>query len=123
MEKSAGSVRMGVYGYHESVVGFRCSGCNEFFEKPILATFSSGGSVKVYRACPRCLSKVGEVKHSKSDKSEQAMPSRDLKRVAVKSEENVKCKHFLGYLKKHPKNAPFPDECLVCDRMIECMVH
>jgi hypothetical protein len=30
------------------------------------------------------------------------------------------CKHQLGYLQTLPKNAPIPNECLGCDRIIEC---
>lgn len=30
------------------------------------------------------------------------------------------CKHRLGYLRTLPKNASIPDECLGCDRIIEC---
>jgi hypothetical protein len=41
----------------------------------------------------------------------------------AKREDSVKCTHFLGYLKKRSKEAPIPDECLTCDKMIECMVH
>jgi len=102
----------------------RCNQCNGTYQEPILATVSSRGSVQTYNACPRCLSKVSEVKHQRSEEGEQASISMGaVKKVAMKSEENVKCSHFLGYLKKHSKSTPFPDECLVCDKMIECMTH
>lgn len=32
----------------------------------------------------------------------------------------VECKHRFGYLRTLPKNASIPDECLSCDRIIEC---
>ena len=31
-----------------------------------------------------------------------------------------KCPYGFGYLKKQDKNAPIPDECLSCRRMLEC---
>lgn len=31
------------------------------------------------------------------------------------------CPHFLGYLKKIPKDAPILDECLTCPRILECL--
>jgi hypothetical protein len=34
-----------------------------------------------------------------------------------------KCGHFFGYLSKHQKSTPFPDECLTCARMVECLLH
>jgi hypothetical protein len=126
MEKSLRELRL---GSENSYVNknqnlLRCTQCNGTFQEPLLATLSSGGSVQTYNACPRCLSKVSEVKHQKSEADEQAsISTRNVKKVVVKTEEDVKCKHFLGYLKKHPKSTPFPDECLVCDKMIECMTH
>jgi hypothetical protein len=30
------------------------------------------------------------------------------------------CQHRLGYLRTLPKNAAIPDECLGCNRIIEC---
>jgi hypothetical protein len=30
------------------------------------------------------------------------------------------CQHELGYLKTLPKNTPIPDECLTCNRIVEC---
>ena len=32
----------------------------------------------------------------------------------------IECKHRLGYLQTLPKNAIIPDECLGCDKIIEC---
>lgn len=37
-----------------------------------------------------------------------------------KKETTPECNHRLGYLRTLPKNAPIPDECLGCDRIIEC---
>jgi hypothetical protein len=37
-----------------------------------------------------------------------------------KKEPISECKHRLGYLRTLPKNAPIPEECLGCDRIIEC---
>ena len=31
------------------------------------------------------------------------------------------CPHYFGYLKKLPKNAQIPDECLGCPRLVECI--
>jgi hypothetical protein len=34
--------------------------------------------------------------------------------------ESVHCEHELGYLQTLPRDAPLPDECFSCDRIIEC---
>jgi len=103
---------------------FKCGGCGEEFEKPILATVSSNVSAQRYYACPRCLTKVSQVEDKKGEE-EKEMPvlTKHERKVVVKLEEAVKCNHFLGYLKKRPKNTPIPEECLTCDKMIECLMH
>lgn len=37
-----------------------------------------------------------------------------------KTETAPECKHQLGYLRTLPRNTSIPDECLSCDRIIEC---
>ena len=32
------------------------------------------------------------------------------------------CPHHFGYLADLPKNAPFPEECLLCTRVVECII-
>ncbi|MEM3769622.1 MAG: hypothetical protein QXG76_00365 [Candidatus Bathyarchaeia archaeon] len=105
--------------------GATCDGCGENFERPILATIVSGSSSRTYYACPRCLTKVGDVKPARHDRSEEeGKASTVVVRKKGESEsEGAKCEHFLGYLKKRPKNTPIPDECLTCSRMIECLAY
>jgi len=125
MEKNLGSMKIENYSYEESQTGFRCNGCKGTFQKPILATVSSHGSVQTYHACPRCLSKIRDVKYDKNEESKETPVSvKNVKKVvAAKHEESVKCKYFLGYLKKRSRDMPIPEECLICDKMIECLVH
>lgn len=37
-----------------------------------------------------------------------------------KTESAPECRHQFGYLRTLPRNASIPDECLSCDRIIEC---
>ena len=106
----------------ENQASFRCSECDEIFSKPILATLSSRGQVQTYYACPRCLTKVAEKRSSKSERETSPLIEKVKKATAIE-ESGVKCMHFPGYLKKRPKNSPIPDECLICGKMVECLVH
>ncbi|MGC8998117.1 MAG: hypothetical protein ACP5JW_01750 [Candidatus Bathyarchaeia archaeon] len=105
--------------------GLICDGCGENFEKPILATIVSGGYSRTYYACPRCLTKVRDVKTTKHEKGmeEEKVPTVVVRKSGKSTSGDVKCEHFFGYLKKRPKNTPIPDECLTCNRMIECLTH
>jgi hypothetical protein len=45
------------------------------------------------------------------------------KEVEPENEEKdeKECPRHFGYLVKHPKNAHFPEECLLCSRLLECI--
>jgi hypothetical protein len=32
----------------------------------------------------------------------------------------AKCVHFSGFLHALPENAPMPDECLICPKVLQC---
>jgi hypothetical protein len=103
---------------------FICNGCGENFSKPILATVSSSGILQKYYACPHCLTAVSDVKSQRSEEDEKtSVSTEEIGNTEVKLENNVECKNFFGYLKKRPKNTPIPEECLTCDKMIECLIH
>jgi len=104
------------HSFERNYVDFVCDECGGSFQKPILATVSYNGRVQEYYACPRCMARISE------EHKEITISKRDVKKPSTKLENNVKCKHFLGYLKKRPKDTPFPNECLTCDKMIECLL-
>ena len=33
-----------------------------------------------------------------------------------------KCPHYFGYLTEHDKGTCFPEECLVCSRVVDCIL-
>jgi DNA-directed RNA polymerase subunit RPC12/RpoP len=126
MERSRSSLKFEIDSHlpsetHESS---RCSTCGEEFEAPLFAVVSSGYLLEEYYACPRCLSKVGVVERNKTvevDETEEEDKKFQEIEVEDKMEEAVTCAHYLGYLKRRPKNTPIPEECLTCNKMIECM--
>jgi len=125
MEKSTISLKINNLNHRENAFSFKCEECNGTFPKPILATVSSHGSVQTYQACPRCLSKVSNIQSYNKEKNvESSILAKNVKKtIEAKHEKSITCKHFLGYLKKRSKGMPIPDECLTCDKMIECLVH
>jgi hypothetical protein len=32
----------------------------------------------------------------------------------------AKCAHYFGFLNALPKDAPIPDECLICPKVLQC---
>jgi DNA-directed RNA polymerase subunit RPC12/RpoP len=106
--------------------GSRCGACGEAFEKPLLAMVFSDSLMEEYYACPKCLSKVANLREKNVEVEEAAEVAGEAEEpAALKFEGSVGeaavCIHYLGYLKKRPKNTPIPEECLTCSKMIDCM--
>ena len=103
---------------------FMCDECGKKFQKPIVATISTSGQTQKYYACPRCMTKVKDIKTSENNEEEKS-PSSTVKprKLTAKSENMPKCEHFFGYLKKREKETPIPEECLTCNKMVECLFH
>ncbi len=106
-----------------------CATCGEKFDQPLLTELHSEGVIEEYYACPRCLSKVGEIDHEKRREVEEAIKE-DLLVEETETVETVEpaepelklsCSYKLGYLKKREKNSPIPDSCFTCSKMIECL--
>jgi len=103
---------------------FTCEECGVTFHNPILATISASGQTKTYYACPRCMTKVPSFDATQKEKKE-GNATRTLKQNEQTAEphDSVKCQHFFGYLNKHRRDTPFPEECLTCAKMVECLLH
>jgi DNA-directed RNA polymerase subunit RPC12/RpoP len=103
-----------------------CASCGEEFERPLLAKLHSDSMIEEYYACPRCLSKVGEVKLERRKEAdeieEEESPGEEtLNAETVKTEETQSCPYYVGYLRKRQKGTPIPEGCLTCSKMIECI--
>jgi DNA-directed RNA polymerase subunit RPC12/RpoP len=103
-----------------------CQVCGQSFETPLLAK-SSDSMTEEYYACPLCLSKVTNL-HKKPEIKENLKIDDEIEEslaAEIPVEGNVKgpgnCMHYLGYLKQHKKSKPMPEECLTCNKMIDCM--
>jgi|SRR5271157_18348 len=103
---------------------FTCEECGVTFRNPILATISASGQTKTYYACPRCMTKVQSFETTQRERKEDntARAPEQIKQT-TDPRDSVKCQHFFGYLNKHRKDMPFPDECLTCVKMVECLLH
>jgi DNA-directed RNA polymerase subunit RPC12/RpoP len=101
---------------HDEKLKCPYKGCEKSFEKPAVLTDASTMPRQTYYACPYCMSKLDIL----VDK---------MKIVSVKPTEypNVfdspaKCVHYFGFLNAIPKDAPVPDECLICPKVLQCTI-
>lgn len=63
----------------------------------------------------------------KEETSEVVEPRKTEEKPARPSEPKEEeapseCPHHFGYLSRRPKDAPIPEECLTCRKMIKCML-
>ena len=106
-----------------------CNLCGEEYEQPVLAELHSGNIIEEYYACPRCLTKVGEVEHEHEKRAdaeeieeENEVPMEEVPAVeSAKPDDVPPCPYHLGYLRKRDKAAPIPEGCFTCTKMIECL--
>jgi len=97
-----------------------CVRCGRTVSVPVrLTDLSRRPFEETYYACPFCFSRldIGDVaehlEHShgpeKSGGSKIAMTVSN-------------CSHEIGYLRSRPKDSAIPDECLICPKILQCMV-
>lgn len=99
---------------------FRCGECGKEIRKPLFTRISSQGLVETYYACPHCLTKIPETQEKVAETEVTPISSEEDTNTQPKPE-GVNCQHFLGYLKKRPKETAIPEACLTCGKVIECM--
>ena len=107
---------MPLFHGHDEKLKCPYKGCEKSFDKPAVLTDSSTMPRQTYYACPYCMSKLDIL----VDK---------MKIVSIRpiEYENVldspaKCVHYFGFLNSIPKDAPVPDECLICPKVLQCTI-
>jgi len=126
--------------------------CHRKIEEPIILNNLSTTPAEQYYACPHCfvkldadakndeniaqestlgpplhptLEKVLDVISAQHQKKEEEKKEKEEPPVKPsEKEEKVPsgCTHNFGYLANRPKNAPIPQECLICLKIVDCML-
>jgi len=93
-------------------------GCGRSFVKPVVLTDESKLPRETYYACPHCHSKleifIDDSKRTKVISVERASHPGEIA--------PPHCQHYFGFLKGIGDNAPLPDECLTCPKIMQCFV-
>jgi hypothetical protein len=109
---------MHLFHSHPHNEKFRCpyKGCEKNFEKPTILTDRISIPRESYYACPHCMSKL--------DITIENMKIVDIKPAEYPKvfESPAKCAQFSSLLHTLPPNAPLPDECLLCPKVLQCRI-
>ena len=92
--------------------------CGKAFEEPLLLRDLSKNPAERYYVCPHCIIKLDNIP-LEDEKKSSPVPIKPPERLEKTS--SGQCTHKVGYLKNLPKGDPFPDECLTCSKLLECM--
>ena len=109
--------------------------CRKVFSKPIRASNLRLKKVEKYDACPYCLTKIMakeiplfnerkadlKVEDTRSEEEwTHALPI--VEEETVERPPETQCTHRFGYLSQRPKKESIPEECIVCERIVKCML-
>jgi hypothetical protein len=113
---------------------FACpnSSCGLVFSKPVKVKNMGSEDSQWYDACPRCLTAITteeSVPVAEAKQDATAEDNKGMEPIVSSSEEEmarpsatVKCAHYLGYLSERSKNEKIPEDCIVCENVVTCML-
>jgi len=106
--------------------------CGRVFTSPVKAENLCSKNVEVYDACPFCLTEIilekdsttiEEKKNIETKKIGSEQPSIYSKKTPAESPPKVQgCAHHFGYLSKRSSKEKIPEECMVCENIVQCML-
>ena len=96
--------------------------CGRVFETP-LNTLNLQDPSGPYQACPYCLTKIAEPKvESGKPEGPEGRSSKEKTSKSKEKEKPESCGHHLGYLSERADKQQIPDECMVCNVLLDCML-
>jgi hypothetical protein len=113
---------------------FACpnSSCGLVFSKPVKVKNVGSEDSQCYDACPRCLTAITVEESVPVVAAKPGATADDNKRqepIVSSSEETragssatVQCAYHLGYLSERSKNEKIPEDCIVCQNIVQCML-
>jgi hypothetical protein len=115
--------------------------CKREIDEPILLTNLSFNPVEQYTACPYCFTKLEpdtpddqqeviplESAISERDEEPNSPLIKKVEEIILASNEprekknETGCPENFGYLADRPKDTPVPQECMLCPKMVDCML-
>jgi len=80
--------------------------------------------VQKYLACPFCFAKVTEAGIEADNKLEsvQVETALPIEEPTRNKEKPHACQYHLGYLSERERSQQIPDECIICQDIVECML-
>jgi hypothetical protein len=103
--------------------------CERTFSSPITVQNLTEPNRAPYYACPYCLTEMGEtsenqLKAHRTGRSEtERLKTQPVEAEPPQEPPSHKCPYHFGYLSKRSKEEKIPDECMICEKLIDCMAN
>ena len=115
---------------------FKCSNpeCERVFANPIIVEDLNLKDGSSYSACPYCLTEIAaeealeveeEKRIPKKERAEIQETKAQIPRLKPPQQPSLKeheCPYHLGYLSERTKKENIPEECMTCEKIVECML-
>ncbi|MEM2148012.1 MAG: hypothetical protein QXJ94_05360 [Candidatus Bathyarchaeia archaeon] len=112
--------------------------CRKTFASPIKVENVSSKPHVTYEACPYCLTQIVVEETVPVPKEQKTTPAKGKIEAQIETEqlEKIKkpeqqlndadetegCKHYFGYLSKRSTKEGTPEECMLCEKVVQCML-
>jgi hypothetical protein len=104
--------------------------CGKNFTNPIKVENIGNGAV--YEACPYCLTEIIvekpapistiEQENPEIERKTEEKPPTKEKHTVQAIPEKAECKHYFGYLSQRSSKGGVPEECIICEKIVQCML-
>lgn len=95
--------------------------CEKTFTKALKTLNLQQNPTQTYLACPFCLSEIENNTSPQEILIEEPQPNVNEPENKRNFEKQPGCHYYLGYLNERSAKGQFPDDCLVCQNVMECM--
>ncbi len=98
--------------------------CRKVFSKPLKTLNRQQTSKEPFYACPYCLTEITltEVESDNAPEETTAEIAIPAEKPSQNQEQLSYCKHYFGYMSEKEHKKQMPEECMLCLKIIDCMV-
>jgi hypothetical protein len=106
--------------------------CGKVFTTPVKTENLCSKKAEVYSACPFCLTEITvessttieekENPQERETRSERESVDSEKETIAESPPKVEKCTHHFGYLSKRSAKEKIPEECMMCENIVQCML-
>jgi DNA-directed RNA polymerase subunit RPC12/RpoP len=98
--------------------------CGKIFDKPLQTINLQQDSNSPYNSCPYCFTEITILESEIENPPEESFTQTELEKEVPTEvlEKTIICNHHLGYLKEKELKQQIPEECILCTRVIDCML-